>query len=74
MYNSPAGMVQSHWQRENGKTTLSVTVPPNCEATVYFPDVFNIKVKENSGFAKEIGKKDGYVLFEIPSGSYKFEN
>ncbi len=73
-YNSPAGMVQSHWQRENGKTTLSVTVPPNCEATVYFPDVFNRKVKENSGFAKEIGKKDGYVLFEIPSGSYKFEN
>ena len=73
-FNSPAGMIQSHWKKENGKTTLSVTVPPNCAATVYFPDESGRKVSENSGFAKEIGKKDGYVLFEIPSGKYIFEN
>ena len=73
-YNSPAGMIQSHWKKENGKTTLSVTVPPNCTATLYFPDASGRKVSENSGFAKEIGKKDGYVLFEIPSGKYIFEN
>lgn len=73
-YNSPAGKIHSHWTRKNGKTTLSVTVPPNCEATVYFPNVSGRKINENSGFAKEIGKKDGYVLFEIPSGKYVFEN
>ncbi len=73
-YNSPAGTIHSHWKRENGKTTLSVTVPPNCAATVYFPDNVGRKINVNSGFAKETGKKDGYVLFEIPSGIYKFEN
>ncbi|WP_436415378.1 family 78 glycoside hydrolase catalytic domain [Petrimonas sp.] len=73
-FNSPAGMIQSHWKKENEKTTLSVTVPPNCTATIYFPDASGRKVSENSGFAKEIGKKDGYVLFEIPSGKYIFEN
>lgn len=73
-YNSPAGTIRSHWKRENGKTTLSVTVPPNCEAIVYFPDESGRKINENSGFAKEIGRKEGYVLFEIPSGNYTFEN
>ena len=73
-YNSPSGTIQSHWKRENGKTILPVTVPPNCEATVYFPDKPGRKINENSGFAKEIGRKNGYILFEIPSGKYKFEN
>jgi len=73
-FNSPAGMIHSHWRRENGKTTLSVTVPPNCEATVYFPDESGREIRENSGFAKQKGKKEGYVLFEIPSGKYIFEN
>lgn len=73
-FNSPAGMIRSHWIRENGKTVLHVTVPPNCEAVVHFPDKSGRKINENSGFAKQIGKKGGYVLFEIPSGNYKFEN
>ena len=73
-FNSPAGMIHSHWRRENGKTILSVTVPPNCEATVYFPDESGRKIRESSGFATETGKKNGYVLFEINSGNYIFEN
>ena len=73
-FNSPAGMIQSHWKRENGKTTLSVTIPPNCAATVYFPDESGRKIRESSGFATETGKKNGYVLFEINSGNYIFEN
>lgn len=73
-YNSPAGTIQSYWKRENGRTTLSVTVPPNCEAVVHFPDENGRTVSVNSSFEKEIAKKDGYVLFEIPSGKYIFEN
>ena len=73
-FDSPAGMISSHWARESGKTLLNVTVPPNCEAVVHFPDENGRKISENSGFAKEIGRKNGYVLFEIPSGSYIFEN
>lgn len=73
-YNSPRGLIQSYWKRENGKTTLSVTVPPNCEATVYFPDETDRKIRVNSGLAKESGKEKGYILFEIPAGKYIFEN
>ncbi|WP_332457378.1 family 78 glycoside hydrolase catalytic domain [Petrimonas sp.] len=73
-FNSPAGVIQAHWRKEDGKTTLSVTVPPNCAATVYFPDAPGRKIRENSGYAKERGKKNGYILFEISSGNYIFEN
>lgn len=73
-FSSPAGTIRSHWSRENGKTILQVTVPPNCEAVVYFPDDLGRKISVNANYAKETGRQDGYVLFEIPSGSYRFEN
>lgn len=53
---------------------LVVTVPPNCSATVYFPDETGRSIRENSGLAKVAGKKNGYRLFEISSGNYIFEN
>ncbi|SFU54871.1 Alpha-L-rhamnosidase N-terminal domain-containing protein [Porphyromonadaceae bacterium KHP3R9] len=73
-FNSPAGTIESYWKRENGKTMLVVTVPPNCSATVYFPDETGRSIRENSGLAKVAGKKNGYRLFEISSGNYIFEN
>lgn len=73
-FNSFSGLIQVYWKRENGKTTLSVTVPPNCEATVYFPNEPARKVNTNSDYAKEVGKKGNYILFDIPSGKYLFEN
>ncbi len=73
-FDSPAGVIESSWRRENGKVVLNVTVPPNCAATVYFPDESGRKVNENSGFAKQTGQKDGYLLFEVPSGRYRFSN
>src|SRR5690554_4173396 len=30
-FNSPVGLIKSHWQRKNGSLTLNVTVPPNCK-------------------------------------------
>ncbi len=73
-FSSPAGTIRSHWSRENGKTILQVTVPPNCEAVVHFPDELGRKISVNANYAKETGRKDGFVLYEIPSGSYRFEN
>lgn len=73
-FSSPAGTIRSHWSRENGKTILQVTVPPNCEAVVHFPHELGRKISVNAHYAKETGRKDGFVLYEIPSGSYRFEN
>ncbi|MDD2474911.1 MAG: family 78 glycoside hydrolase catalytic domain [Dysgonamonadaceae bacterium] len=73
-FDSPAGMIHSKWKRENGNTLLEVTIPPNCTATILFPDENGREVKEPTGYAKQIGEKKGYVLFEVQAGKYKFSN
>jgi len=73
-FDSPAGLIKSHWERNNGKTELNVTVPPNCTATIYFPDENGKTVHEKTGLSKKIGKKDGYLLFEVSAGNYQFTN
>lgn len=73
-FNSPSGMIRSKWKKENGLVKLYVTVPPNCLATIYFPYEEGREIKEPTGFAKKIGRKDGYVLFEVMAGEYEFYN
>jgi alpha-L-rhamnosidase len=73
-FDSPAGFIKSHWERSDGKTELNVTVPPNCTATIYFPDEKGKTVHEKTGLAKKIGKKDGCLLFEVSAGNYQFTN
>ena len=36
-YVSVFGKVESRWERRNGKTTYSITIPSNCEATIILP-------------------------------------
>ena len=36
--HSPFGVIESHWQIENGTFNYAVTVPPNAHATVLLPD------------------------------------
>ena len=36
-YTSVFGKVESRWEREDGRTTYTVTVPANCEATILLP-------------------------------------
>jgi alpha-L-rhamnosidase len=73
-FDSPAGLIESSWKRENGKTELNVTVPPNCTATVLFPEDNRKTVHANVAHVKETGRKDGYILFEIPAGKYRFND
>ncbi|HCC86031.1 MAG TPA: hypothetical protein DEQ06_05475, partial [Porphyromonadaceae bacterium] len=73
-FDSPAGLIRSSWKREKGKLMLEVTVPPNCSATVWFPDEAGKIITENSGLARQAGKKNGYLLFDIPAGNYQFSN
>jgi len=51
-----------------------VTVPPNCTATICFPNEKGRDIKETSGYAKQIGLTEEYVLFEVSAGEYQFKN
>ena len=73
-FNSPVGLIKSHWQRSDSSVQLNVTVPPNCSATVWFPNIEGLTVTESSGLAKQIGERDGYLLYEVNAGSYQFKN
>ena len=73
-FDSPAGLIESEWKRKDGKTVLNVTVPPNCTATILFPDDNKNAVSVNAEHVKEKGKKEGYILFEVPAGKYRFNN
>ena len=72
-FDSPAGVIKSHWQRQGTSVQLNVTVPPNCSATVWFPKTEGNDVTESGGFAKQVGERDGYLLFEVEAGSYQFK-
>ena len=36
-YNSVFGLIESSWERKDGKTVYTVTVPANCEADIRLP-------------------------------------
>lgn len=73
-FHSPAGLIESSWKRKDGKTELNVTVPPNCTATVWFPDDNGKIAHVDARHVKETGRKNGYILFEIPAGKYRFSD
>ena len=73
-FDSPAGLIKSHWQREGDSVQLNVTIPPNSSATIWFPNIDDRKVNESSGLAKQIDEQDGYILFEVEAGNYEFFN
>jgi len=62
------GVIKSSWKKEGGRFILDVTVPVNSRATVYMPGEKVNSFKE----VKVIGKEDGYILLQVPSGKYTF--
>lgn len=69
------GIIKSSWKKNEGRFTLNITVPVNTQATVYLPgDKVTEGGKDISSFKeiKVIGKEDGCVLLQVPSGSYTF--
>jgi alpha-L-rhamnosidase len=77
---SPYGRIESRWERQGGRTELSVTVPPNSVATVYIPARSADRITEsgvNIGKSEEItlqGTAGGYVMVEVGAGKYKFQS
>ena len=73
------GTIVSGWNKEGNRLTLEVVVPANTLAKVYLPGKENATVLE-SGKPVETqieikmeGYENGKQIFEVGSGSYKFE-
>jgi len=78
-HTSMYGTIVSGWKRERNRLTLEVVVPGNTVARVYIPGKENGAVLESGKpveTQKEIkmaGYENGKRIFEVGSGSYKFE-
>jgi len=78
-YDSIRGKIVSDWKRDDEKFTLDVTIPPNTTATVYVPAKSADGVTEGgktaaqSSGVKFLRLENGCAVFEVESGSYKFE-
>ncbi|TAF79445.1 MAG: alpha-L-rhamnosidase [Runella slithyformis] len=68
-YESPYGIIVSSWETNNGKTTVSVQVPPNSSAQMILPNATPEKTAE---LAKAQGLKSAQGKIEIGSGTYVF--
>lgn len=77
---TPYGNCSIKWTKGNGKFFIEIEVPVGSTATTYIPASANDKVLENG---KQIDNKsdikfirldEGYALYTVGSGHYKFES
>lgn len=72
-YNQTSyGEAGIHWGKTNNKFAMEVTVPVGCHATVYVPIDINRMVTATQG-AVPVEKENGYHIFTVESGVYKFD-
>ena len=77
--NTPYGKVGIFWKREKGSFSMQIIIPVGCYATVYVPvnkeqNIFESAKKVTStNFIKFVGLSEGYKIFNVQSGKYKFE-
>jgi alpha-L-rhamnosidase len=75
---TPYGEGGITWRNEAGAFEMKVTVPVSCYATVHVPATDPSKITEGGEVADQVPgvtfkeMKDGYALFEVESGTYRF--
>ena len=78
-YDSINGRIVSNWATEGDKLTMDITIPINATATVYMPAKDAATVIESGkpvAQAKDVKflrQEDGCAVYEVGSGSYRFE-
>jgi len=70
-YRSIRGDITSNWQRNGGKFTLNIVIPPNTTATVCVPAKTAAAVKAPAG-AQFVRLENDRAIFTTGSGSYTF--
>jgi hypothetical protein len=79
-WDSIRGRIACDWEREAGRFSLKVTIPPNTTATVFVPAKMPSDVTEGGVAAnrakgvKLVSHPKGLAIFEIESGTYTFES
>jgi alpha-L-rhamnosidase len=78
--SSIRGRVAARWHAEGGRFALALTVPANSTATAYVPADDAASVTESGVPADEaegvelVRVEEGYAVFEVGSGRYRFES
>ncbi len=73
------GRAGIHWEKDNGTFSMDVTVPVGSRATVYVPVDDPDQVTENGkaiaddGYVSYQRMDDGYAVYSVASGEYRFE-
>jgi alpha-L-rhamnosidase len=78
--NTSYGKAGIHWEKENENEqfTMEVIIPVGCHATVHIPANQNQQILEGgndingSAHIKPVGEENGYKIFNVSSGSYRF--
>ena len=77
-YQSPYGIIKSHWRIEGDSFIWEVIVPPNTTATAHIPAGDNSQILEGaapiekSPGVESSGRTDGASIYELQSGTYNF--
>lgn len=71
-HNTTYGTIDIKWQLSKGRFTLECDVPVGTTATIWVPYNSTAPTVKESKFVKAKGTRDGYALYEVASGKYKF--
>ncbi len=77
---TPYGKAGIHWENKNTGFTMDITVPVGSHATVWVPSHSSSDILESGnkitpgGSINFLQEKDGYAVFEVGSGEYRFGN
>ncbi|HWQ92883.1 MAG TPA: family 78 glycoside hydrolase catalytic domain [Clostridia bacterium] len=78
-HRSPYGLIRSEWRRSDGRFHWEVTVPANTTATLHIPAAGADQVRESGRAAVRakgvtfVGMQSSRAVFQVGSGTYRFE-
>ncbi|MGC4233644.1 MAG: family 78 glycoside hydrolase catalytic domain [Niabella sp.] len=71
-FDSPVGLIKNSWKRNNGRLSLSITVPPNSVCLLKLSPEDAEIVTEKKGIIKKLADEHGKIVYELQSGNYVF--
>ena len=72
-YQSPYGLITSHWTRNDDSFVWHITIPANTTATVELPGSFNIRQFQHSGLLS-FEKTNESIVIKLGSGQYELKS
>ena len=72
-YQSPYGMITSHWTRDGGNFVWHITIPANTTATVELPVGFNIRQFQHPGLLSFEKTSESFII-QLGSGQYELQS